>query len=194
MGEGPLDPSERAEVAAFLAAVAPAGPDPERGRDREAPPGGIGSGRERLHQIPRGKVIVRKGDEITPRTSVWVAAVRASVSDPSSWVKVTGILILQTLAAIAFWLDARRYVRRRRERPPETIYASMASAGILFALLLRGFFVLAQGFSSSFEGAATAAATYYALPFAAGPIVAGLVSGMGPALLFAAATRSAPVS
>jgi putative nucleotidyltransferase with HDIG domain len=58
--------------------------------------------------------------------------------------------------------------------------------GIVFALLIRGFFVLAQGFSSSFEGAATAAATYYALPFAAGPIVASLVAGMGPALLFAA--------
>ena len=98
-------------------------------------------------KIPRGKVIVRKGDEITPRTSLWVAAVRASLSDPSSWVKVAGILILQTLAAIAFWLDARRYIRRRRDRPPETIYASMVSAGILFALLLRGFFVLAQGFS-----------------------------------------------
>jgi putative nucleotidyltransferase with HDIG domain len=187
LGEGPLHPSERAEVAAFLAAALR--PDltrnaAETAKRRQEASGAVESV---FTKIPRGKIIVRKGDEITPRTSVWVAAVRASVSDPSSWVKVAGILILQTLAAIAFWLDARRYVRRRRERPPETIYASMASAGILFALLLRGFFVLAQGFSSSFEGAATAAATYYALPFAAGPIVAGLVSGMGPALLFAAA-------
>jgi putative nucleotidyltransferase with HDIG domain len=139
-------------------------------------------------KIPRGKMIVRKGDEITLRTSALVAAVRASVSDPSSWVKVAGILILQTLAALVFWLDARRYVRRKRERPPKTIYASVACAGILFALLTRGFFLLAQGFSSSFEGAATAAATYYAIPFAAGPIVASLIAGMGPALLFAAAS------
>jgi putative nucleotidyltransferase with HDIG domain len=139
-------------------------------------------------KIPRGKMIVRKGDEITLRTSALVAAVRASVSDPSSWVKVAGILILQTLAALVFWLDSRRYVRRKRERPPKTIYASVACAGILFALLTRGFFLLAQGFSSSFEGAATAAATYYAIPFAAGPIVASLIAGMGPALLFAAAS------
>ena len=137
-------------------------------------------------KIPRGKVIVRKGDEITPRTSMWIAAVRASLADPSSWVKVAGILILQILAALAFWMDARRLTRRKRERPPETIYASIISAGVLFALLTRAFFVLAQGFSSSFEGAATAAATYYALPFAAGSIVASLVAGMGPALLFAA--------
>ena len=66
--------------------------------------------------FPRGKVIVRRGDEITPRAAQWIAAVRASASDPSSWVKVTGVLILQTLAAIAFWLDARRQRRRKRER------------------------------------------------------------------------------
>jgi putative nucleotidyltransferase with HDIG domain len=131
-------------------------------------------------------VIVRKGDEISPRAATWVAAVRASAADPSSWVKVAGIVTLQTLAAIAFWMDARRLTRRKRERPRETIYASVISVGIVFALLIRGFFILAQGFSTSFEGAATAAATYYALPFAAGPIVASLVAGMGPALLFAA--------
>lgn len=187
LAESPLLAPERSEVAAFLAAslrpnlILNAAETAKRRQEASRAVESV------YTRIPRGKVLVRKGDEITPRTSVWVAAVRASVSDPSSWVKVAGILVLQTLAAIAFWLDARRYIRRRRERPSETIYASMASAGILFALLLRGFFVLAQGFSSTFEGAATAAATYYALPFAAGPIVAGLVSGMGPALLFAAA-------
>jgi hypothetical protein len=187
LSESPLRETERAEVAAFLAASLRPNLTynaAETAKRREEASRAVESV---FTKIPRGKVIVRKGDEISPRTSVWVAAVRASASDPSSWVKVAGIVILQTLAAIAFWLDARRYVRRRRERPPEKIYASVLSAGILFALLLRGFFVLAQGFSSSFEGAATAAATYYALPFAAGPIVAGLVSGMGPALLFAAA-------
>jgi hypothetical protein len=187
LAEGPLKPNERGEVAAFLAA--------------SLRPNLTFNARETAHRkdeasravesvftkIPRGKVIVRKGDEITPRTSAWVTAVRASVADPSSWVKVAGIMILQTLAALGFWMDARRLTRRKRERPPETIYASIISVGILFALLTRGVFVLAQGFSSSFEGAATAAATYYALPFAAGPIVASLVAGMGPALLFAAA-------
>ncbi len=187
LAESALRESERAEVAAFLAAsLRPSLTfnSTMTAQRREEASRGVESV---FTKIPRGKVIVRAGDEITPRTSLWVAAVRASVSDPSSWFKVAGILILQSLAATVFWLDARRYIRRKRERPADTIYASVVSAGILFALLMRGSFVLAQGFSSSFEGPATAAATYYALPFAAGPIVAGLVSGMGPALLFAAA-------
>ena len=188
LAEGPLTPDEIGEVAAFLAAsLRPnlSSNAAETAHRREEASRSVESV---FTKIPRGKMIVRKGDEITPRTSAWVAAVRASVSDPSSWVKVAGILILQTLAAVVFWLDARRYVRRKRERPREAIYASVACAGILFALLTRGFFHLAQGFSSSFEGAATAAATYYAIPFAAGPIVASLIAGMGPALLFAAAS------
>jgi putative nucleotidyltransferase with HDIG domain len=185
LAESPLKPAESGEVAAFLAASLRPNLTfnaAETAHRREEASRAVESV---FTKISRGKVIVRKGDEITRRTSAWVAAVRASVSDPSSWVKVAGILLLQTLAATVFWLDARRAVRRRRERPPETIYATVVSAGILFALLIRGFFLLAQGFSSSFEGSATAAASYYALPFAAGPIVASLVAGMGPALLFA---------
>lgn len=181
-----FEPNERGEVAAFLAASLRPNLTFNAALTEQRREEAARAVESVFTKIPRGKVIVRKGDEITPRTSAWVAAVRASVSDPSSWVRVTGILILQTLAALAFWLDARRLTRRKRERPPETIYASVVSAGVLFALLTRGFFVLAQGFSSSFEGAATAAATYYALPFAAGSIVASLVAGMGPALLFAA--------
>jgi hypothetical protein len=129
---------------------------------------------------------VRKGDEITPRASQWIAAVRASVADPSSWARVAGILVLQILAAAAFWLDARRQRRRKRERDWHLVYGSVLATGILFALLTRGAFTLAQAVSSSFEGSASMALNYYAIPFAAGPIVASLVAGMGPALLFAA--------
>ncbi|HMA17320.1 MAG TPA: HDIG domain-containing protein, partial [Thermoanaerobaculia bacterium] len=186
LADSPLTARERGEVAAFLAASLRPSLTfnaAETAHRREEASRAVESV---FTKIPRGKVIVRKGDEITAHTSMWIAAVRASLTDPSSWVKVAGILIVQILAALGFWMDARRLTRRRRERPPETIYASILSAGVLFALLTRAVFVLAQGFSSSFEGAATAAATYYALPFAAGSIVASLVSGMGPALLFAA--------
>lgn len=186
LADSPLTPEERGEVAAFLAASLRPNLTFNAAETAHRREEALRAVESVFTKIPRGKVIVRKGDEITPRAAIWIAAVRASVADPSSWVKVAGILILQTLAALAFWMDARRLTRRKRERPPETIYASVISVGIVFALLIRGFFVLAQGFSSSFEGAATAAATYYALPFAAGPIVASLVAGMGPALLFAA--------
>jgi putative nucleotidyltransferase with HDIG domain len=140
-----------------------------------------------LTKIPRGKVIVRKGDEITPRAAQWIDAARASVSDPSSWLKVAGTALLQSCAAAAFWLDARRLRRRKRERAPEVVYGAVLTTGVVFALLTRGAFGLAQTLSTSFEASSWASHSYYAIPFAAGPIVASLVAGMGPALLFAAA-------
>ncbi|MGH9316207.1 MAG: HD family phosphohydrolase [Thermoanaerobaculia bacterium] len=139
-----------------------------------------------LTKIPRGKVIVRKGDEISPRVAEWIAAARASVADLSSWVKVAGIAILETLAAAAFWLDSRRQRRRMRERSSRVVYGSVLASGILFSLVTRGAFALAQGLSSSFESSAWATHAYYAIPFAAGSIMVSLVAGMGPALLFAA--------
>ncbi len=178
-----LTARERTEVAAFLAAalrpslVYDAAQTSER---RDSAARGVESV---FTRIPRGKVIVRRGDEITARTAQWIAAVRASASDPSSWVKVTGILLLQILGAAAFWLDARRQRRRRRERSTGVVYGSVLATGIVFAVVVRAAFGLAQALSPSLEGAS--GAVNYAIPFAAGPIVVSLVAGMGPALLVA---------
>jgi len=183
LAEGPMSAREKAELVAFLAATLrpnltyDAAMTAER---RAAASRGVESV---FTRIPRGKVIVRRGDEITARTAAWIAAIRASVSDPSSWVKVTGILMLQTLAAAAFWLDARRQRRRKRERSAGVVFGSVLATGILFALVTRGGFILAQALSPSLENAS--ASVNYAIPFAAGPIVVGLVAGMGPALLVA---------
>jgi len=183
LADSPFTPRERAEVAAFLAAtlrpnlVYDAPLTAERRADAAR---GVESVFTRL---PRGKVIVRRGDEITPRTAQWIAAIRASASDPSSWVKVTGILILQVLAAAAFWLDARRQRRRRRERSPGVVFGSVLATGIVFAFVTRATYALAQALSPSLEGAS--GAVNFAIPFAAGPIVVSLVAGMGPALLVA---------
>jgi putative nucleotidyltransferase with HDIG domain len=183
---GPLSGRDAGEVAGFLASVLRPnlifnGTETARRRDQAAR-----SVETVLTKIPRGKVIVRKGDEISPRAAAWIAAARASVSDPSSWIKLSGVLILQVLAAVVFWADARRKRRRRRERSAGAVYASVLATGIVFSLLTRGAFALAETLTSSFEGSAWASHTYYAIPFAAGPIMASLVAGMGPALLFAA--------
>jgi putative nucleotidyltransferase with HDIG domain len=174
---------ERTEVAAFLAAILRPNlvyDAPLTAERRQQASNGVETV---FTRIPRGKVIVRRGDEITARTAQWIQAVRTSASDPSSWVKVTGILILQILAAWAFWLDARRQRRRRRERSTGVVYGSVLATGIVFAVVTRAAFGIAQALSPSLEGAS--GAVNYAIPFAAGPIVVSLVAGMGPALLVA---------
>jgi putative nucleotidyltransferase with HDIG domain len=183
LSDGALTTRERTEIAAFLAATLRPSlvyDAPLTAERRAAASAGVESV---FTRIPRGKVIVRRGDEVTARTAQWITAVRASASDPSSWVKVTGILILQALAAWAFWLDARRQRRRRRERSTGVVYGSVLATGIVFAVLTRASFGIAQALSPSLEGAS--GAVNFAIPFAAGPIVVSLVAGMGPALLVA---------
>lgn len=186
LASGPLKNQERSEVAAFLAAALRpnltfnSAETAKRRQEAARAVEGV------FTKIPRGKVIVRKGDEVSPHAAQLIAVVRASVSDPSFWAKLVGIALLQGFAAGVFWMDARRQQRRKRERSSDVVYGAVLATGILFALLTRGAFALAQALSSSFDGAAWAAHTYYAIPFAAGAIVASLVAGLGPALLFAA--------
>ena len=183
LDDSPFSGRDRVEVAAFLAAALRPNMTYDAALTAERRITAGRSVESVFTRIPRGKVIVRRGDEITPRTAQWIAAVRASAKDPSSWVKVTGILILQILAASAFWLDARRQRRRKRERSAGVVFGSVLATGILFSLVTRGGFVLAQALSPSLENAS--ASVNYAIPFAAGPIVVSLVAGMGPALLVA---------
>jgi putative nucleotidyltransferase with HDIG domain len=183
LAELPFAERERSEVATFLAATLRPSLTYDAAQTAERRAAAGQSVESVFTRIPRGKVIVRRGDEITSRTAQWIAAVRASASDPSSWFKVTGILILQVLAAIAFWLDARRQRRRKRERTAGVVFGSVLATGILFSLVTRGGFVLAQALSPSLENAS--GAVNYAIPFAAGPIIVSLVAGMGPALLVA---------
>jgi putative nucleotidyltransferase with HDIG domain len=183
LADAPFSESERSEVAAFLAAALR--PNivfnvSETARRREDAKGSVESVFARL---PRGKVIVRRGDEITPRAAQWLAAVQASVSDVSSWLRVLGVLLVEALAAVVFWFDARRQRRRKRERSVYVTYGAVLSTGIVFAVVTRAAFALTQAVSPSIEGGAASGALNFAIPFAAGPIVAGLVAGMGPALL-----------
>ncbi len=183
LAEGSFSQRERPEVSAFLASNLRPNLTYDAAATTARRDAASRSVESVFTRLPRGKVIVRRGDEITPRTAQWIAAVRASASDPSSWVKVTGVLILQVLAAAAYWLDARRQRRRKRERSSNVVFGSVLATGILFALVTRAGFALAQALSPSLEGAS--GAVNYAIPFAAGPIVVSLVAGMGPALLVA---------
>ena len=183
LAESPFTPRERAEVAAFLAAILRPNLTYDPAQTAARRDTSARSVESVFTRIPRGKAIVRRGDEITARTAQWIAAAQASASDPSSWIKMTGVFVLQVLAVVAFWLDARRQRRRKRERSAGVVFGSVIATGILFALVTRGGFAIAQALSPSLESAS--GAVNYAIPFAAGPIVVSLVAGMGPALLVA---------
>ena len=147
LAESPFTTRERAEVAAFLAAILRPNLTYDPAQTAARRESASRSVESVFTRIPQGKAIVRRGDEITSRTAQWITAVQASASDPSSWIKMTGVFVLQVLAVAAFWLDARRQRRRRRERSTGVVFGSVIATGILFALVTRGGFAIAQALS-----------------------------------------------
>jgi len=138
-----------------------------------------------LIKVPRGEVLVRRGDLIGTRSARILAAINGSVSRPESWWKLVGVLLLQLLAVFVFWIDSQtRLAASRRQSPP---LLPLLAVGILFALIVRGSFAVTQSLASNFSSDALSSDSF-AIPFAAGPILAGLVvaAGPGPAVLFAA--------
>jgi membrane-associated HD superfamily phosphohydrolase len=109
---GPLSGRELTEVAGFLAAALRPnlvfnGAETARRREQAAR-----SVETVLTKIPRGKVIVRKGDEISRRPKM---GRRAASVGPASWSRARGP-DPPILAATVFWVDARRLRRRRRSK------------------------------------------------------------------------------
>ncbi|MGH9443156.1 MAG: HD family phosphohydrolase [Thermoanaerobaculia bacterium] len=137
-----------------------------------------------LVKVPRGQVIVRRGDLVTPRDARIIAAVQGSASEPEPWWRLFGVVCVQILAAFAFWIDSE--IRSRTMRKEPSTLLPLLAVGIVFALVLRGGFSVAQILSANISSDALASDSL-ALPFAAGPIVAVLVAGAGPgpAVLFA---------
>ena len=182
---GRMGPSEVREVSAFLAAALQPNLTynaAETARRRDLAARQVESV---LVKIPRGQVIVRRGDLITPRTERIIGAVQGSASDAQSWWRLFAVFCIQILAALAFWVDSQIRARSMRKEPSTLL--PLLAVGIVFALVLRGGFTVAQLLASNFSSDALSSDSL-ALPFAAGPIVAVLVAGAGPgpAVLFAA--------
>jgi hypothetical protein len=138
-----------------------------------------------LTKIPRGQIIVRRGDLINPHVARVIGMVKGSASDPQAWWKLLAVVVLQSLAAFLFWTDARTRLRMMREERSPLL--ALLSAGILSGVVVRGAFILSQALSVSFPSDAFSSASF-AIPFAAGPVLAVLLctSGPGPAVLLAA--------
>ncbi len=166
-----LSARERAEVAAFLAAALRPNLTYDAALTAERRAAAARSVESVLTRIPRGKVIVR-----TRRRD---HAARGPVDRGRARLGLGPVVLGQGHrdpdpadpgARRAFWLDARRQRRRRRERTPGVVYGSVLATGILFALVTRGRLRARAGALAEPRGRVGRACNY-AIPFAAGPIV-----------------------
>lgn len=136
--------------------------------------------------LPRGKIILRRGDEVTPQAARLLSALAARAAATPVLVPRLGVLLLLGLMAVAWIIYLRRLASSREDYRVRFGSLSLLTVGI--ALLYRSFAFLAGGVAASVMREPFGQIDVYlpALPHAAGPILAGLMFGLPDAVLFAA--------
>ena len=136
-------------------------------------------------RLSRGRVLVRRGDEITPQTARLLQALAAGRRASFSGLSVLGAFMIVALLAGAWFF----YLKRQSPSPEEfrNRFGSIAILTLLTLLIGRASAFLAGGVAASVMREEFGHVDIYlpALPHAVGPIVAGLMYGMPVAVVFA---------
>ncbi len=176
----------RAPLAAMLAEAMPPNLLPDRGETLARQLRAASEVEEVSIRLPRGKVLVRRGDEVSPQTARLLAALAARTARPDSVMPALGVLLLVIMAATTWFFFLRRQSPVHEEF--RTRFGSVVIVAVFMLLLERGFAFLAGGVAASVMREPFGRVDIYlpALPHAAGPILAGLMLGLPEAVLFAA--------
>ena len=136
-------------------------------------------------RLPQGRVLVRRGDEVTEQTARLLANLAALSEAEPTLLPLAGVLLLVILVT-AIW-----YFYLLRESPSIDEFRSRFGAVVLLTLVkllvLGGVAFVARSIASGMMREPFGQLDIYlpALPHAAGPIVAALMFGLPVAILFA---------
>ncbi len=136
-------------------------------------------------RLPRGRVLVRRGDEVTPQTARLLQVLAAGRRTTFSGLSILGAGMIVGLLAGAWYF----YLKRQSPSPEEfrNRFGSIVILTLVVLLIERASAFLAGGVAASMMREEFGHVDIYlpALPHAAGPIVAGLMYGMPVAVVFA---------
>lgn len=176
----------RATVAAFLARAIPPNITLDRGETLARRIKAAASVEEVSIHLARGRVLVRRGDEITPQTERLLAAL--AVGRESSYLlgQSAGVFLIAALLAGALFFFLKREGPTKEEA--RSRFGALVVLTVLVLALERALAFVAQSVAASImrDPVSTASVVLAALPHATGPILAGLMFGLPVALLFAA--------
>jgi putative nucleotidyltransferase with HDIG domain len=136
-------------------------------------------------RLPEGRVVVRRGDEVTPQAARLLAALAEQGAAPADPLRYLGALIVLGLLGVAWYIFLQRESSSKEE-----LHHRFGGAVILTVLMLlieRGFAFLAGSVATSMMRDPFGRIDVYlpVLPHAAGPMLAVLLFGLAPAIMFA---------
>lgn len=136
-------------------------------------------------RLPRGKVVVRRGDEVSPQTARLLAALAERNTSSQTFLPLAGVALLMGLLAGAWQF----FLRRQSPSPEEARirFGAVVLLTVMVLVLERSFAFLAGGVAASVMRDPFGHVEIYlpALPHGTGPILASLMFGLPVGVLFA---------
>jgi cyclic-di-AMP phosphodiesterase PgpH len=140
---------------------------------------------EVMVHLSRGRVLLRRGDEVSPQVARLLQALATGGRAPENYLPYAGVILLVSLLA-ATWLF---FLKRMSPSPEEyrSRFGALAILTILVLLIERGTGFLAGAIAASVMRDPFGHIEVYlpALPHAVGPLLAGMMFGVPVAILFA---------
>jgi len=135
-------------------------------------------------KLARGRILVRRGDEVTPQAARLLHALSMRSASTSNLLTVAGTALLVLLVGLTWFF----YLKRESASPEEfkTRFGGVVIVTLVALALERGSSFLAGSVAASMMRDPFGHIDIYlpALPHAAGPILAGLMFGLPVAIFF----------
>ncbi len=138
----------------------------------------------RLQSFKRGQVLIRRGDTVSPEVARLLRSLNEQRMELTTYASSTGTALLVVIIVLGWWQLILRLTSVGEVRVSlSTVFLLM----VVFTGLERlGVFLSTAVALNSQSPALSSSTTYlWALPHAAGPVVALLLLGLTPAILFA---------
>ena len=184
-GEPSITRGSRTYLAAFLARALVPNVALDRAETLARRLKAAGSVEEAAVHLAKGKVLVRRGDEVTAQTARLLAALAQRNAPSQTLPPLLGTMLLAALLAGGWYY----YLGRQSPSPEEarTRFGGIVLLTLVTLALERGFVFLAGGVAASVMRDPFGHVELYlpALPHGAGPIIAGLMFGLPVGVLFA---------
>ncbi len=136
-------------------------------------------------QIKKGEMIVREGEKISQEHLIKLGGLSSKRNFRSAAISTAGIFIFVSLAGFLFWSYLKRFKSIIADKKSNIILMSVI---LLCNMIICKLFISISHALSDYTGLIETQSYYYAVPFAAGPMLVAILFGVDIGVIFSIIT------
>ena len=132
-------------------------------------------------QIKKGEMVVREGEKITQEHLIKLTGLSSKRNFRSAVLSTTGIFIFVSLAGFLFWSYLKRFKSIIVDKKSNVMLMAVI---LLCSMIICKLFISISHALSDYMGFIEAQSYYYAVPYAAGPMLVAMLFGVDIGVIF----------